>query len=59
MEIRQKIKEKLLYFYPETFKNLEKSLNNLGELDYYLWMNSAQSIADELSEKQEYIRIKI
>ena len=47
MKIREEIKSKLFYFYPDFFSDLERSLNNLGELDFYLWMNSTQSIINE------------
>ncbi len=49
MEIRQEIKSKLFHFYKDTFQDLEISLNNLGELDFYLWMNSSQSMITEKS----------
>lgn len=40
MEIRNELKQKLLYFYPNTFKLFENIINDLGEMDWYIQMNS-------------------
>ncbi|RAV97635.1 hypothetical protein DQQ10_27375 [Pseudochryseolinea flava] len=41
MDIRPILKENLVFHYQKTFNSLENILNHLGELSFYLSMNSS------------------